>query len=87
MLEYLQPLKNEDIDIIMFFEGSTPDSIKIEGNQYMNRGEPVGGSSLGHAYHIFLCKGDKDDSEKYADFDTFEAILAEPLEYISGLIP
>lgn len=86
MLDYLEPLKNADIDIIMFFEGSKPDSIKIEGNQYEDRGEPVGGSSMGHSYHIVLCK-DHPTEDKFTDFDSFEAILACPLEYISGLIP
>ena len=86
MLEYLQPLKDVDIDFIMFFQGSKPDSIKIEGNQYLERGEPVGGNDLGHSYHIILCK-DHPTEDKFDQFDSFEAILAEPLEYISGLIP
>jgi hypothetical protein len=86
MLDYLQPLKTADVDVIMFFEGSKPDSIKIEGTQYEDRGVPVGGNDLGNAYHIMLCK-DHPTEDKYHQFDEFEAILAEPLEYISGLIP
>ena len=86
MLDYLQPLKDSDIDVIMFFEGEKPDSIRIEGTQYEDRGEPVGASSMGNAYHIVLCKSHPTE-DKYHEFDTFEAILAEPLEYISGLIP
>lgn len=70
----------------MFFEGSTPNSIKIEGNQYVDRGESLGGNNLGHSYHIFLCKGHPTE-DRYEQFDNFEAILADPLEYISGLIP
>ena len=86
MLDYLQPLKDSDIDVIMFFEGEKPDSIRIEGTQYENRGEPVGASDMGNAYHIVLCKSHPTE-DKYHQFDTFEAILAEPLEYISNRIP
>ena len=85
MLEYLQPLKDVDIDFIMFFQGSKPDSIKIEGNQYLERGEPVGGNDLGHSYHIILCK-DHPTEDKYHDLDTFEAILGSPVEYMSNMI-
>jgi hypothetical protein len=70
----------------MFFEGDKDDSIRIEGNCYEERGEPVGGSDLGDAYHVFLCKGHPTE-DRYHEFDTFDAILCEPLEYISGLIP
>ena len=86
MLDYLQPLKDADIDVIMFFEGSQPNSIKVEGNQYEQRGEPVGGNDIGNAYHVILCK-DHPTLDKFDDVDSFEAILACPLEYISGLIP
>ena len=87
MLDYLQPLKGADIDVIMFFEGSKPNSIKIEGNTYEDRGEPIGGNSIGDSYHVILCKDHPTDEEKFDQVDTFEAILADPLEYISGLIP
>ena len=86
MLDYLQPLKNADVDFIMFFEGSKPNSIKVEGNLYEDRGVPVGGNDIGNAYHVILCK-DHPTLDKYDQFDTFEAILADPVEYISGLIP
>ena len=86
MLDYLQPLKTADVDFIMFFEGSKPDSIKVEGSQYEDRGEPIGGNDIGHAYHIILMK-DHPTEDKFDKFDSFEAILACPLEYISGLIP
>ena len=86
MLDYLQPLKGHDVDFIMFFEGSQPNSIKVEGSQYEDRGTPVGGNDLGHAYHIILMK-DHPTEDKFDKFDSFEAILACPLEYISGLIP
>ena len=86
MLDYLQPLKDADVDVIMFFEGSQPNSIKVEGNQYEDRGTPVGGNDIGNAYHVILCK-DHPTEDKYDQFDSFEAILAEPLEYISNRIP
>jgi hypothetical protein len=86
MLDYLQPIKNADVDFIMFFQGSLPDSIKVDGSQYEDRGTPIGGNELGHVYHIMLCRDHPEDKNKFDKFDHFEAVLVCPLEYISGLI-
>jgi hypothetical protein len=56
-------------------------------SQYANPGEKIGGNSLGDLYHIVLFRESKENSEEYDDVDEFEAILACPLEYASGLIP
>jgi hypothetical protein len=87
MLEYLKPLKNKKVDCIMFFEGSAPNKINVEAHTYNEPGEPLGGSAVGNMYHIVLVKDHETDKDKFTDFDQFEAILACPLEYISGLIP
>jgi hypothetical protein len=86
MLDFLEPLKEEKFDFITFFEGEKVDSISVMGQFYNEPGEPVGGSSLGDSYHIILFKSHKTE-DKYVDLDNFEAILADPLEYMSGLIP
>lgn len=87
MLEYLQPFRKADVDFIMFFQGEKENSISIQGNQYEDRGEDVGGSSLGNSYHIILCRDSKEHEDKFDNFDSFEAILVDPLTYISDLIP
>jgi hypothetical protein len=72
--------------MISFVEGEN-DVIKIIGSNYEDSGEKLGGSELGDSYHIVLFRDSKTDSEKYDDFETFDAILGDPLEYISGLLP
>jgi len=89
MLDYLYPMKNQDYDFLTFLEGDLKNSIEVQGTEYKNRGKPVEESSIGKKYHIILFRDHKEDSTKYdADsMDHFEAILIDPLEYISELIP
>ena len=87
MLDFLKPMKNEKYDFLTFLAGEQKDSIHIEGTEYKDPGEKLGGNNLGDSYHVVLFKDHKTDKDKYAELDTFEAILCEPLEYISGLIP
>ena len=87
MLEYLEPFKKVSFDCIMFVPGSKEDSIHIEGSDYTNKGEYLGGSDLGHSYHVLLYKHDEKNDDKVYGQDQFECILIDPLEYLSGLIP
>jgi hypothetical protein len=87
MLDFLKPMKNEPYDFLTFLAGDKKNSIHIQGTEYKDPGEKVGGSSLGDSYHVVLFKDHKTDKDKYDELDTFEAILCEPLEYISTLIP
>jgi len=89
MLDYLQPIKNKDFDFLTFLEGDVKNSIEIQGIEYRNRGEPIEDSPIGKKYHIILFRDDKEDNKKYDidSMDHFEAILSDPLEYISSLIP
>jgi hypothetical protein len=86
MLDFLRPLKNDKFDFLTFLDGDKENSIQIQGQDYANPGEKIGGSALGDAYHIILFRNDEAE-DKYVDFDHFDAILPDPLEYISGLIP
>lgn len=86
MLDYLQPLKDRKIDFLTFLAGDEEGRVDIMGSEYANPGESVGRTSLGEMYHIVLFRDDKEDPEEYDGVDEFEAILACPLEYVSGLI-
>jgi hypothetical protein len=87
MLEFLKPLKNQTYDFLTFLEGKKDGSIEILSQDYANPGEKIGGSVMGDSYHIILFRDHKEDKDAYSDLDRFEAILADPLEYISRLIP
>ena len=87
MLEYLQPLKNEKIDFLTFLAGDEEGKVNIMGSEYANPGEKVGGNTLGDLYHIVLFRDSTENPDEYDNVDDFEAILACPLEYVSGLIP
>ena len=87
MLDFLRPMKNEHFDFLTFLAGEQKNSIHIEGTEYKNPGQKVGGNDLGDAYHVVLFRDHKTDKNKYDDLDTFDAILCDPFEYISGLIP
>lgn len=84
MLDFLKELKGEEFDAYFFLPGETEEKIHIEGAQYRDRGQLLGGSSLGEEYHVILFK---ENEKGIYDIDRFDAVFAEPLEYMSGLIP
>jgi hypothetical protein len=86
MLGFLKELKNDDADAIFFLPGDNEDQIHIECAMYKEFGEKVGGSYLGDSYEIILFKEDAKEDKIY-NVDRFEAVLSDPLEYMSGLIP
>jgi hypothetical protein len=89
MLEYLKELKNDPdgpFDIIYFLPGEEENNLHLEGRVFKDPGEKVGGSELGDCYTIILFKEDVENDGFY-ELDTFDAILADPYEYMSGLIP
>jgi hypothetical protein len=86
MLEFLKPLKTEDHDAVFFLPGDKEGQIQIESATYKNRGENIGGSYLGHSYHVILFREDNEKDGIYG-VDRFEAVFVDPLEYISDLIP
>lgn len=87
MLDFLKHFKNESFDFITFLEGEKKDSIEVIGTEYQDRGESVDAGIMGDSWHIVLFREDKNDKDKYAELDTFEAVLVEPITYISNLIP
>ena len=86
MLDFLKPLKQEKYDFITFFEGDKKDSVSVMGQCYNEPGEAIEGSPMGEKYHVILFRSHETE-DKYTDLDNFEAILSDPIEYMSGLIP
>lgn len=86
MLDFLKIIKNDKFDFLTFLDGDKEDSIVIQKQDYVNPGEKLGGSTMGDEYHVVLFRNNE-KKDAYADFDHFDAILPDPLEYISGLIP
>jgi hypothetical protein len=87
MLDFLKPMKNEKYDFLTFLEGEKKGAITIHGTEYANPGESLGCGPQGDAWHIVLFRDHKEDKDKYGDLDSFDAILIDPLEYISNRIP
>lgn len=83
MLECFNDIKDVDFDCLTFFPDYEKDALTIQGQQYKNPGEKVGGSAMGDEWHIILFR---EDEEKFTDLDNFDAILSSPLEYVSNLI-
>jgi len=82
MLNFLEEFK--DYDTIFFIPTDKEDSVQVVANKYKDPGEPLGGNSMGHEWHVILFK---DGEEGIENLDHFDAILVDPREYISGLIP
>ena len=83
MLSYLQDINEYDILWFMPIEDDS-DSIRISSNVYKDPGEPSRGNEMGDWWHIVLFQLEDMNMKK---LDHFEAILSDPREYISNLIP
>ena len=87
MQDFMKPLKSEKFDFLTFLAGEKQDSIELIGTTYAEPGEPVDTGIMGESYHIILFREDKEDKNKYdPNIDCFDAVLVEPLEYVSGMI-
>jgi len=84
MLDFLKEVKSENFDAVFFVPGENENMVRVEGAKYKDPGESVGGNKMGDMYHIMLFK--QDDHGNPVDPDLFEAILTEPLEYVSRMI-
>jgi hypothetical protein len=85
MLDFLKEFSKDGYDAIFVLPGDTKDDLHIEDATYKEPGEKVGGNAIGDEYHVILFK-EQEDGELY-NVDKFEAIFADPCEYISNLIP
>ena len=85
MLETLNKFKGKNFDVIYFVSGDKRGSLDVYGNYYGDEVEKLKETELGNNFHIILFK--EDDKGELYNTDMFEAILTDPLEYISQLIP
>jgi hypothetical protein len=89
MLDYLKNLKddpNGPFDVIYFLPGEQDGQLHLEGRMFTDPGTKVGGNAMGDCYTVVLFKEDI-ENDTFCDFDQFDAILTDPYEYMSGLIP
>lgn len=84
MLDFLKDLNSFDYDSLLFMPGPEKDSIKVEGHNYKDPGETIIESTMGFTYHIILFK--ETTEGKICHEDLFDAVLIEPLEYMSRMI-
>ena len=86
MLPALQEISKTKYDFITFL-ADDDNNVEIASSCFKEPGEYAEGSSMGSLYQIVLFKDHKDDENKYEHLDNFEAILCDPTEYISQLLP
>jgi hypothetical protein len=84
MIESLKKLKQKNFDVI-YCVSTDKNGVDVYGNYYGGEVIRLDESQLGSKYHIILFKEDR-KGELY-NVDMFEAILIDPLEYLSGLLP
>lgn len=83
MLSFFEEVVDYDT---IFFMPADENSVQIHANKYKDPGDPVGDSPMGFAWHIILFKDDE-EGDGIKNLEQFDAILVDPREYISGLIP
>jgi hypothetical protein len=86
MLDYLKPIKDDNFDFLTFLAGDEEGSIQISGQEFNEPGEPVDVGFMGSSYHIIIFRDHETDNDRYSDVESFDAVLSEPLEYVSRMI-
>ena len=82
MLSFFEDIQ-KTFDVMFFIPHEEDEGkIRILTNKYKDPGEPIGGNSIGPEYHIMLFKEGEEEN-----LDVFDAILGDPREYVSQLIP
>ena len=84
MLDFLTDFKNNNFDVMYFLSGKQKDSVDVTQRTYNIMEESIDSTSLGNCYHIVLFREDEDGI--LVQPDKFDAILIDPLEYVSELI-
>lgn len=84
MLDFLKEIKDDNFDAFFFIPGKEKDTVRVEGARYKDPGEKLDPGIMGDMYHIMLFEQDIEGNP--VNPDLFEAILIEPLEYVSRLI-
>ncbi len=87
MIEYLRQFKDDKFDGLIFLPGPQENTTRVETFNYAESGKHIIESAMNHlTYHIFLFRM-IEKTKEVIDLEEFEAVLLDPLEYISNLIP
>jgi hypothetical protein len=82
MLSFFEDIQ-KTFDVMFFIpHEDDEDKVRILTKHYKDPGEPVGGNQMGNEYHIMLFREGEEEN-----VDVFDAILCDPREYVSQLIP
>jgi hypothetical protein len=85
MLDFMKDL-SDPYDALFFLpHEENENQVVVHTRKFLDAGEPLDKTEVGHSWHIVLFQTDEDGSAK--DIDVFDAVLSEPREYVSGLIP
>ena len=87
MIESLKQIQIHKYDAISFVDSDEIEgAINIIGTHYDEPGKCQESYEMGNKYHIILYRDHETDPTRYDTFEMFEAILSDPIEYMSGLI-
>ena len=84
MLKFLSDFKDKKFDVI-YCVSSNDGGVDFYGHYYKGDVTRTEETEFGSKYHIILYK--EDSKGLLYNVDMFEAILTDPLEYLSGLLP
>ena len=85
MLEFMKEF-TDPYDALFFLpHEENENQVQIHARKFIDVGEPLDKTEVGPAWHVVLFETNEDGTAK--NIDVFDAVLSEPREYISGLIP
>ena len=85
MLDFMKDF-DADYDALFFLpHEENENQVVIHARKFTDAGQELDKTEVGPSWHIVLFQTDEEGVAK--DIDVFDAVLSEPREYISGLIP
>lgn len=85
MLDFMQEFTDHYDALFFLPHEENENQVVVHARKFTDAGQELDKTVVGPAWHVVLFKTDEDGTAK--DIDVFDAVLSEPREYISGLIP
>jgi hypothetical protein len=85
MLEFMKEFTDHYDALFFLPHDENEDQVVVHARKFTDAGESLNATSIGPSWHVVLFETDEEGLAK--NIDVFDAILSEPREYISGLIP
>ena len=85
MSEFLNEMKKENYDVLMFIPGDNEGEVRIEGNCFEDIGIKLDKGLSGDCFQVAIFKESLTE-DKIVELDVFDAVLSSPIDYMERMM-